>query len=43
MKILDNRYESPVIDITTAEVEGMFAASITSEKLVWESDSFEME
>lgn len=38
----ETKYESPVIDMMSIEVEGLLAASVTNEKLEWESDNFVM-
>ena len=42
MMIMDNRYDSPAIDVMAMETEGLLAASVTNEKLEWESDEFVM-
>ena len=39
---MKNLYDAPAIDIMAMEVEGMLAASVTNEKLEWESDEFVM-
>ena len=42
MLIMDNRYDSPAIDIMAMEAEGLLAASVINERLEWESDEFVM-
>ena len=39
---MNNQYDAPAIDIMAVETEGMLAASVTNEKLEWESDEFVM-
>jgi len=42
MTVMDNRYESPAIDMIAVQIEGLLAASMVNEKLEWESDGFVM-
>lgn len=39
---MENKYESPAIDMMAMETEGLLAASVTNEMLEWESDYFVM-
>ena len=39
---MDNRYDTPAVYIMAMETEGLLAASVTNEKLEWESDDFVM-
>ena len=42
MTVMDNRYESPAIDIIAVWTEGLLASSVENEKVEWESDGFVM-